>query len=384
MLSVAVALSALSFAPQAPLLPRASLGRTGAAPVALVGPDSAQFALDAHSQLLAAADAEPAVRMTAEAMRAADGTIGWWGTYIKTVEDGIFTLHDLFQEKGVPFPYGFAIFSFVVGVKLVTLPLNINQLTSSSQMKAITPQQTRVRTWYADNSQLLNVEIGSLFDRLNVNPLAGCLPAIAQIPVFLGVYYSVTSIAQAKIYNEGFLWVPNLSGPIADRSEGLSWLTEGWVNGAPKFGWEDTLAYLTIPVILVLSQTLSLYLLGSFEALGDKEESKTAATALKILPLMIGWFALNAPSGLGLYWVFNNIMTTGTTVAIKKVLEGQNPELDPDVEDQLAALGQRREVVPWSGEAGLAPDWVGAKKEALEAAEGEAVETAAVEAAAEK
>ena len=111
---------------------------------------------------------------------------------------------------------------------------------------------------------------------------------------------------QAKIFDEGFLWIPNLSGPIADRREGLSWLTEGWIDGAPstsepryspryspgagstarragspggvgdraaaltrargaghpRLGWEDTLCYLTIPAILVCTQTLSLYLLG--------------------------------------------------------------------------------------------------------------------------
>ena len=55
----------------------------------------------------------------------------------------------------------------------------------------------------------------------------------------------------------------------------------------PRLGWEDTLAYLTIPVILVCTQTLSLQLLGSFDAIDDgKEESKNVATALRLLPLM--------------------------------------------------------------------------------------------------
>ena len=65
-----------------------------------------------------------------------------------------------------------------------------------------------------------------LYKDHGINPLAGCLPSLAQIPVFLGVYYSVTSIAKAQVYSEGFLWLPSLSGPIADRSQGLSWLTE--------------------------------------------------------------------------------------------------------------------------------------------------------------
>ena len=165
------------------------------------------------SQLLAAYETE-------EAIKAAEGTIGWWGTYIKTVEEGIFTLHDFFGSVGLAdYAFGLTIFCFVLGVKIVTFPLNWKQLSSSSAMKALKPQQDLVRKWYGDNKDMLNMQTGSLFERYDVNPLAGCLPSLAQIPVFLGVYYSVTSIAKAKIYSEGFLWIPSLTGPIADRRE---------------------------------------------------------------------------------------------------------------------------------------------------------------------
>ena len=304
--------------------------------------------------------ADAGERLTAEAIQAANGEIGWWGSYIKLVEDGIFTLHDAFSDAGVAYPYGLSIFCFVLGVKTITLPLNWQQLSSSAAMKSMKPQQDIVRKWYGDNKDLLNVEIGALFEKYNVNPLAGCLPALAQIPICLGVYYSVTSIAKAEIFTEGFLWIPSLSGPIADRREGISWLTEGWVDGAPKFGWEDTLAYLSIPLILVCTQTLSLYLLGSFEALENTEDqqSQTAGVVLRLLPFMLGWFAMNAPAGLGLYWVFNNILTTATTVTVKKLTE--RPDIEVQVD--LAALGPRRAPLPMPEET-LAPDWVASQKE---------------------
>ena len=137
--------------------------------------------------------------------------------------------------------------------------------------------------------------------------------------------------------SQGFLWIPNLSGPIADRREGISWLTEGWVNGAPRFGWHDTLCYLTIPCILVCTQTAALYLLGSFDTLDESDESaQTALVALRLLPFMLGWFAMNAPAALGLYWVFNNVLTTATTVTVKKLVE--KPPIDPKVD--LIALGR--------------------------------------------
>ena len=130
---------------------------------------------------------------------------------------GIFALYDLYSGIGLPYAYGLSIISFVLGVKLVTLPLNWQQFSSTSKMKAMKPQQELVRKWYGDNKDMLNMQTGVLFEKFNVNPLAGCLPSLAQIPVFLGVYYSVTSIAKAQIFQEGFLWIPNLSGPIADR-----------------------------------------------------------------------------------------------------------------------------------------------------------------------
>lgn len=246
-----------------PRLLRSVPSRAAAASITALAPvDLSPDSLHLVSQLIA--DGEAPARLTEEAIRAANGEIGWWGTYIKTVEDGIFALHDKFQALGAPYPYGTSIFCFVLAVKLLTLPLNWNQLSSAAAMKAIKPQQDLVKEWYQDNKQIEQLATADLFERQNVNPLAGCLPSLAQIPVFLGVYYSVTSIAKAKIYDEGFLWIPNLSGPIADRRDGISWLTDGWIDGAPKFGWEDTLAYLTIPVILVCTQTAALYLLGRY------------------------------------------------------------------------------------------------------------------------
>ena len=66
-------------------------------------------------------------------------------------------------------------------------------------MKSIKPVQERVQLWYGDNDQMKNAAVGNLYENLQINPLAGCLPALAQIPIFLGVYYSVTSIAKAAI-----------------------------------------------------------------------------------------------------------------------------------------------------------------------------------------
>ena len=72
------------------------------------------------------------------------------------------------------------------------------------------------------------------------------------------------------------------------------------------------------PAILVVTQTVSLYILGSFEALDNAEDqtSKTTGLVLRALPFMLGYFAMNAPAGLGLYWIFNNLLTTASTFTV--------------------------------------------------------------------
>lgn len=97
--------------------------------------------------------------------------------------------------------------------------------------------------------------------RPQVNPLAGCLPALAQIPIFIGLYRALLALAKEDLLEEPFLWIPSLEGPSADYTEGIKWLTDGWVNGAPPLGWHDTGAYLVLPVVLTLSQYASTALL---------------------------------------------------------------------------------------------------------------------------
>ena len=349
--TLTTACSALAFSPHVQLRPQLVPRRAAAATALLdMGAVDPQALMHAHTAA-SSATSQLLADVAAVAEEAKDP--GWWESYIGLVKSGILSLRGKYAELGAAYPYGFSIFTFVLGVKLITLPLNWNQLSSTATMKSIKPQQDRVQLWYGDNAEMKNAMVGNLYAELDINPLAGCLPALAQIPIFLGVYYSVTEIAKEAQIQEGFFWIPNLSGPISDRRDGVTWLVDGWVNGVPRLGWEDTLAYLSLPVILVCTQTAALYLLGSFDALNeDDPNTKNVAVALKLLPFMIGWFAMNAPSGLGLYWVFNNVLTTLSTVTVKKLVE--KPELDPTVD--LIALGPRREPLPMAQTA--LPSWV--------------------------
>ena len=190
--------------------------------------------------------------------------------------------------------------------------------------RAIQPAAKRLQEKYrnADPARL-NQELQKLYSENQVNPLAGCLPSLAQIPIFIGLYRSVLNLAKEDKLTESFLWLPSLEGPTSDYTQGIGWLTGNadlgyaWSGTTPPLGWHDTACYLALPVLLVISQYISTSILTPKSVSEDPAQAQSQAI-LKFLPLMIGWFSLNVPSGLGLYWLTNNFLTTASTVFIRQ------------------------------------------------------------------
>ena len=165
----------------------------------------------------------------------------------------------------------------------------------------------------------MNQKIAEVYQTNEVNPLAGCLPSLVQIPVFIGLYRAVLNLAKENALDEPFLFLPNLEGPTygADPAHGSDWLFKNWVDGVPSLGWEDTLAYVSIPIFLTVSQVISMNLM---QPKSDDPQQQQANVILKVLPFMVGWFALNVPAALGIYWVVNNIVTTATTLYVRSIV----------------------------------------------------------------
>merc|ERR1712127_307969 len=135
----------------------------------------------------------------------------------------------------------------------------------------------------------------------------------------IGLYRAVLGLAKDNALDESFLFLPNLEGPTygADPAHGSDWLFKNWVDGVPSLGWEDTIAFISIPIFLVVSQFVSMNLM---QPKSDDPQQQQANVILKVLPFMIGWFALNVPAALGVYWVINNIVTTASTLYVRSTM----------------------------------------------------------------
>ena len=179
--------------------------------------------------------------------------------------------------------------------------------------QTLQPTIKDIQAKYQSNPEVMNQKIAEVYQTNEVNPLAGCIPSLVQIPIFIGLYRAILNLAKEDKLEEPFLWLPNLEGPTygADPAHGSDWILKNRVDGVPSLGWDDTAAFLTIPVVLVISQFISMQLMQ------PKVEGQEQPVILKVLPLMIGWFSLNVPAALGIYWVANNFITTAISMQIR-------------------------------------------------------------------
>ena len=80
-------------------------------------------------------------------------------------------------------------------------------------MQAVQPRVKELQAKYANEPETLQVETARLYKNAGINPLAGCLPTLATIPVFIGLYRALTKAADDGLLTSGFFWIPSLAGP---------------------------------------------------------------------------------------------------------------------------------------------------------------------------
>eukprot|EP00898_Chlorokybus_atmophyticus_P005344 jgi/Chlat1/5810/Chrsp4S06272 len=279
-----------------------------------------EAAADAAGQ--AAATATDATAGAAAAAAANSG--GFWSFISEPLEVFLKVLESGLEKVGVPYSYGFSIILLTILVKAITFPLSQKQIESTQKVQALQPQIKALQARYKDDQERLQVETARLYRTAEVNPLAGCLPTLVTLPLWIGLYRALTNAANEGVLDAGFFWIPSLAGPttLADRTAGLGnkWLFP-FIDGAPPIGWQDAIAYLVLPVVLVISTYVSQKFVSPTPTNDSKDAgAQTSAALLKFIPLMVGYFSLNVPAGLTLYWVTNNVLTTAQTLYFKKKL----------------------------------------------------------------
>jgi len=179
--------------------------------------------------------------------------------------------------------WGLTIIILTVLLRIVLFPLNHKSLKSMKKMSDLAPEIKKLQKKYKDDPQKLQQEMMKLYAEHGANPMSGCLPIVAQIPIFIALYNVLMVTVELK--NVPFLWIPDLS---------------------------DKDPFYILPILMGLSMIAQQFITPS----SDKNQKM-------IMYIMAGVFTfmfMNFPAGLVLYWLTNNILGIGQSFIINKQL----------------------------------------------------------------
>jgi YidC/Oxa1 family membrane protein insertase len=195
-----------------------------------------------------------------------------------------------------------AIIVFTILSRVITYPLMRQQLKSSKRMREIAPKLQALREEYKgpQNREALAKAQMELYREEGINPLAGCLPLLIQMPILFGLYGAIyatlatTPLQFLDIQNR--LLIPDLSAMLPLKNQFL------WLN----LGQPDP--FFVLPVLVVVSTWLQSKLM--MPPVTDPKDPSAAVSRnmTTIMPLMVGLFSLSFASGLSIYWVASNIV----------------------------------------------------------------------------
>lgn len=132
-----------------------------------------------------------------------------------------------------------------------------------------------------------------------------------------------------------------------------------FVDGSPPVGWDEAFRYLVLPVLLVVFQFVSTAIISPPVQQEDEEKNNALQKGLTVgLPFMVGWFALNLPAGLSLYYFSNITLTSAQQIWLRKLGGGLFDSAEKFMErrrSRLNTIGSEAQVAP-------IVTWIGSKK----------------------
>ncbi len=188
-----------------------------------------------------------------------------------------------FLHDSVVHNYGVAIIILTTLIKIIFWPLGNKSYRSMKAMQKLQPHMTALREKYKDDKARLSQEMMALYKTHKVNPMGGCLPMVIQIPVFFGLYKTLLYAIELR-HSPLIWWIQDLSA-------------------------KDP--YYITPIIMggtmFLQQKMS-------PPAGDPMQAKI----MLFMPVIFTVMFLNFPSGLVIYWLFNNIISIGQQYYVNK------------------------------------------------------------------
>ena len=195
--------------------------------------------------------------------------------------------------------WAWSIVALTVIVRMLLVPLTVKQIHSMQNLQRFAPQMKEIQKKYKSDKQKQNEELMKFYRENQINPAASCLPMLAQIPVFISLYYALRAFAKDP--------------PPGDLS---------WLHFIPNITWHANAfwgGYVLLVVYVASQMASSLYMSATAD--------KTQRYLFMLMPLVFVFVIAHFPAGLVLYWVTTNLWTVGQGLITRRLMpRPQAPE----------------------------------------------------------
>ena len=212
---------------------------------------------------------------------------------------------------GIGVGYGMAIVLFTILVRIVMSPVTYKSYLSQAKMKVLRPEITELNEKFKDNPMKKQQETMKLYSKAGVNPMAGCLPALMQMPIFYALFQFFPSMFDLR--QKSFLWADDLSS--YDSIYQLPF-------HIPFYGSHVSLFPIlaSVAIFFYMKMTTGDQAMSAPPQEGMPDMGKIMKIMIYISPVMMLFFFNNYASGLSLYYFISNLITIGIMLVIKNYI----------------------------------------------------------------
>lgn len=198
--------------------------------------------------------------------------------------------------------FGLAIIAFTCILRIFVFPLANISYRSFAKLRQVSPEMYNLRHQYKDDKQRLQQELVKLYQKHEVNPMAGCLPMLVQIPIFFSLYKVLSNTIEMR-HAPFFGWIHDLS--VKDPTSILNLF--GFLPwDAPSFAHIGAW-----PVLMFIGLMIQ-------KNISPPPEDPIQARLMMVMPFLMTYIMAGFASGLVIYWTFNNVLAILQQVIIMK------------------------------------------------------------------
>lgn len=268
--------------------------------------------------------------------------------------------------------YGVAVILFTVIVKLLLVPLGVNQQKTMVKTKQIKPELDKINTKYKNDKEKLNEETMKLYQKYEINPMGGCLPLLIQLPILLGLYRVIqkpitwiiksspveavlNAVESGKFTESGAVEALRslCSGPSKlDGIKGITEIVEKFetdaslgvtqidiaskfelvnfnflgldLSATPNIGQISWLWI--IPILATAAAFFSNWVTSKLNPVSE-EQAQTMKSMNLMMPLMTLFFTFTLSAGIGVYWFFSTMISVAQSYILTKYFEKKYPSV---------------------------------------------------------